>query len=357
MKKVLCLILAFVLAAGVLAGCGNGSAQQTTPENTTQGQTEPSGTTQPTAGQTETLTLERGELTLVNYGETWTLYSGPISLDQITFSSENTGVATFEKGVVTAVGKGDTVVNAVYNGQKVSCNVHCNLQGEPETTETQTSGEQPTNPGAGSRDPYLAAPTTEAVPASFFDDAVFVGDSVSLKLSYYAGDTGLLGNAKFLVRGSYGVANAVYDELLMPWQGQEMKIEDAVQATGAKKMFVMLGMNDIALYGIDTTIENWGKLLERVRSKCPDIEIYIQSMTPIWIGGEIGDLNNTNIDAYNVALKSFAQSNGCKFIDVAPYMKDSLGGLATPYCSDEYVHVTDAGVDTWIKVLKAYTGY
>ena len=178
-----------------------------------------------------------------------------------------------------------------------------------------------------------------------------------MKLSYYAGETGLLGNAKFLVRGSYGVANAVYDELLMPWQGQEMKIEDAVQATGAKKMFVMLGMNDIALYGIDKTIENWGKLLERVRSKCPDMEIYIQSMSPIWIGGEIGDLNNTNIDAYNVALKAFAESNGCKFIDVAPYMKDSLGGLATPYCSDEYVHVTDAGVDTWIKVLKAYTGY
>lgn len=355
MKKFLCLTLAFLLAVGTLAGCGGNSDQQTTPENTTQEQTDAAATTQPTTGQTETLTLERDELTLVNYGETWTLYSGPISLDQITFRSENTAVATFEKGVVTAVGKGETVVHAEYNGQSVSCNVYCNLQDEPETTGAAT--EQSTNPGAGSRDPYLAPPTTEVVPASFFDDAVFVGDSVSLKLSYYAGETGLLGNAKFLVRGSYGVANAVYDELLMPWQGQEMKIEDAVQATGAKKMFVMLGMNDIALYGIDKTIENWGKLLERVRSKCPDMEIYIQSMSPIWIGGEIGDLNNTNIDAYNVALKAFAESNGCKFIDVAPYMKDSLGGLATPYCSDEYVHVTDAGVDTWIKVLKAYTGY
>ena len=135
---------------------------------------------------------------------------------------------------------------------------------------------------------------------------VFVGDSVSLKLSYYAGETGLLGNAKFLVRGSYGVANAVYDELLMPWQGQEMKIEDAVQATGAKKMFVMLGMNDIALYGIDKTIENWGKLLERVRSKCPDMELHIQPMSPIWTEGQIGDPNTPNIDAYNVALTAFA---------------------------------------------------
>ena len=165
MKKVLCLTFACLLAVGTLAGCGGNSDQQTTPENTTQEQTDAAVTTQPTGGQTETLTLERDELTLVNYGETWTLYSGPIGLDQITFRSENTAVATFEKGVVTAVGKGETVVHAEYNGQRVSCNVYCNLQDEPETAGTAT--EQPTNPGAGSRDPSLAPLTSDAVPASF----------------------------------------------------------------------------------------------------------------------------------------------------------------------------------------------
>jgi len=301
--------------------------------------------------------LERDELTLVTEGETWVLYDGDVSA--VTFSSEDENVATFIDGVVTAVGKGTTTVSASYNGQILSCTVYCNLREIP-TTDAPTeppATDAPKNPNAGSRDPVLLAPTTELVGGSFFDDAVFVGDSVSLKLSYYAGSSGDLGKAKFLVRGSYGVANGAFDYLLLTWQGKEMKIEDAVAATEAKKLFIMLGMNDVALYGVEKTIEHWGILLDRIRSKCPDITIYIQSMTPIWTGGEVGDLNNKNVDAYNKALKVFAAENNCKFIDIAPYMKDSTGGLATSFCSDEYVHFTDAGCDTWIKVLKAYPGY
>ena len=60
------------------------------------------------------------------------------------------------------------------------------------------------------------------------------------------------------------------------------------------------------------------------------------------------------MDAYNARLEVFAKNAGVDFIDVAPYMKDSTGGMATRYCSDEYVHVTDLGAAAWIRVLKAY---
>lgn len=360
-KRTLCLVLLLALVLSVFAGCGKTEATPTEPPATVvTDPTTPEPSTEASTASEIDFALERSELTLVTPGETWTLYDGPVDLGQITWVSKDKSIATFDAGVVTAVASGTTEVSAEYNGRKVTCTVYCNLKNAPAATgEPEGNGitDAPANPNAGERGPSLLAPTNEVVPASFFDDAVFVGDSVSLKLSYYAGSTGLLGDAKFLVRGSYGVANALFDELLMPWQGQEMGIEEAIQATGAKKMFIMLGMNDIGLYGIDKTIEHWGKLLERIRSKCPDLVIYIESMSPVWTGGERGDLKNSNVDAYNVKLKAFAESNGCKFIDIAPYMKDSTGGLATPYCSDNYVHVTDAGVDTWIKVLKAYTGY
>ena len=38
-------------------------------------------------------------------------------------------------------------------------------------------------------------------------------------------------------------------------------------------------------------------------------------------------------------------------------MKDSTGGLATPYCSDNYVHLTYAATERWVLVLKAFDGY
>ena len=86
------------------------------------------------------------------------------------------------------------------------------------------------------------------------------------------------------------------------------------------------------------------------------MEVFIQSMTPVWTGGEKGGLNNTNVDKYNEKLAEFAEKRGFTFVDIAPYMKDSTNGLASAYCSDKYVHLTSAGADTWIKVLKAFAG-
>lgn len=50
------------------------------------------------------------------------------------------------------------------------------------------------------------------VPYTFFDDAVFVGDSVSLKLNLYVSaqrknDNAFMGTAQFLTPGSYGTGN------------------------------------------------------------------------------------------------------------------------------------------------------
>lgn len=369
MKHIALLLL--IISVLCFAACGGEDGAQTEGTNISSDDS--------SVGTEDKFNMYWTDITLLAEGETMELCGGA-DMSLVTFSSEDVSIATFENGIVTAVSYGTTNVSATYNGETFVCKVNCDLPKPPETTapqteapateppvteppateapeQTVTTPEAPVISTGGARDPVLAPPATQAVGSSFFDDAVFVGDSVSLKLSYYAGSTGLLGKAKFLVRGSYGVGNAVYDKLLLTWQGVEMKAEDAIAATGSKKLFIMLGMNDIGLYGVDTTIENWGELLKRIRSKSPGIDIYIQSMTPIWTGGEKGSLSNANVNKYNEKLKSFASANGCKFIDVAPYMRDTTGGLATVYTSDQYVHVTDAGADTWIRVLKAYTGY
>ena len=358
-RKSFSFILAVFLLLGLLAGCG---AQEpidipTFPDFPPQGSdTEPSAVVDPT----EKFVLNRDDITFVNAGESLKLYDGSVPLDQITWSSNDDSVATFANGIVTAVGKGNTTVYAEYNGVKVSCKIYCKLKQENPPTDPTLPPETTPDKPAGPRDPVLAAPTQEVVDASFFDDAAFVGDSISVRLSYYATDkkNGFpLGKAKFLVRGSYGVGNEVTGNYYLIYQGEEMKLTDALAKIGAKKLFIMLGMNDFRPYGIDGTIDNWGKLLESVRQKNPDIQIYIQSMTPVWTGGEERNLNNSNVNSYNEKLKNFAENNGCKFIDIGSYMKDSTGGLATRFCSDSFVHLTDEAAIVWIKVLKAYTGY
>ena len=353
MKRVFSLILCFALCLGIFSGCGKDKPKQPEADQPAIAPQADMPEAQPVSGGGFEFDKER--VVLITEGEKWILYDGAIPYSDIQWTSEDINIATFENGVVTAVGSGETMVHADYNGQRLSCRIVCNLRFfEGESVEPTDADDYGGPYGQDNRDPVMAPPQTARVDASFFDDAVFVGDSVTLKLSYYAASSGKLGKAQFLTRGSYGVAHAVMDTMLLSYQGKDMVVEEAIKATGATKIFLMMGMNDIGLYGIDATIDNWGKMVERIQKACPNATVYIQSMTPIWTGGEKGDLNNTNMDIYNGKLKTFALENNIEFIDVAPYMKDSTGGMATRYCSDEYVHVTDLGAAAWIRVLKAY---
>ena len=195
-----------------------------------------------------------------------------------------------------------------------------------------------------------------ATPTDFFDDAAFIGDSITLGLRNYNMDRNQLGTATILCQGSYSVAHAVNNTMYLSYQGEDMTPQDALKACGANKVFILLGMNDIALYGVDKSLENWAVFVKNLRSENPDIAIYIQSGTPIYTAGQIGGLNNTRMDEYNDRLQFFAKENNCYYVDVATAMKDSTNGLATQYASDNYVHLTYAACELWVEILKNYVG-
>ena len=230
---------------------------------------------------------------------------------------------------------------------------------EPTTapTEPTTAPTEPTVVPTEPEDPHapmLSAPEYSEQTKTFFDDALFIGDSVSVTLQAYAETTGELGSAIFLAKTSFGVYNATHGNMQLYYQGVYYDVEDSVAATGAKKVFIMLGVNDIGWQPLEETIGYWRTMLERIQQTNPDVDIYIQSCLPIWTGGETGWLTNENVDLYNEMLRSLAEETGCFYIDVASYLKDYTGGMAKAYTSDRYVHLTNEGAEVWAKVLRAY---
>lgn len=205
-------------------------------------------------------------------------------------------------------------------------------------------------PTAGNSSPSTAVPTQPQ--EGFFDGAAFLGDSVTMALRNYNLKTGALGNATFLCAGSYSVRHAVStDGLTIQYRGQAMSPQQALKACGAKRVFIMLGMNDLA-FGLEETMESWEVLIAAIRTAVPDIEIYIQSATPVYPSFEGKKLNNQNLDAYNAKLKSLAAKKGCVYVEVAASLKDGNGALAERYCSDKQCHLTEDGVRVWLRVLK-----
>lgn len=236
----------------------------------------------------------------------------------------------------------------------------------PENSQGDTASSQVATQSATTASQEVTAsegPVEEGVPvdASYFDNAAFVGDSVSLKLSYYAAATGALGNAQFFTAGSLGSANSLWevsDESVHPsYQGVKMTVEECVANSGAEVVYIMLGMNDIGLYGIDDSVENYKTLVGRILEKSPDVKIVVQSMTPMTDTSEIlgESLNNENIKVYNEKLKELCTQQGWAFVDVASVMYDAQGvNLNRDFCSDPDglgVHFTEAGCEKWVEYL------
>ena len=234
---------------------------------------------------------------------------------------------------------------------------------EPVNSNAQSTT-QATAPEAQPETSAGAAGEGEPVDPSYFDNAAFVGDSVSLKLSYYAAATGALGNAQFFTAGSLGSANALWevsDESVHPsYQGVKMTVEDCVANSGAEVVYIMLGMNDIGLYGIEDSVKNYKTLAEKILEKSPAVKIVVQSMTPMTDTSEIlgESLNNENIKVYNEKLRELCTQQGWAFVDVASVMYDAEGkNLNRDFCSDPDglgVHFTEAGCEKWVEYLSTH---
>lgn len=367
-KRFLAGALALSLLLAALPGCA-GEGPQTTPttvpQTTAAPTTEPVPTTHPTT-EPKTLpetqpteetvppetepdydfSLSEESIVLTEKGQSMALYCGDVALNEISWFSDDESVALFSQGVVVALNAGETVVRAQYRDEVISCKVICDV--DPEAPAPYVAPALLQSPRLGI--PYVEDPSD----TSFFDDAAFIGDSVSYVLQQWNLQHGNFGNAVFLARSSLGLQNTIDGRLTLNYQGVSYSPEDALTAAGAKKLFVMLGFNDLNLFGIDGTLERWDIFLERILEKNPGIQIYIQSCTPVHKDGQAGALNNDTIDAYNEALENYCQEHGYFYVDVASYMKDYRNSLVPAYCSDGKMHITYDGAVVWEAALKAY---
>ncbi len=229
-------------------------------------------------------------------------------------------------------------------------------------TQPQTNAVAATHAADATAPAATTPPKTGAgVDAAWFDDAVFVGDSVTLKLSYYCEDhPEALSDTQFFCAGSLSYTNALWplddpDAVHPYYQGQTYLTEDCAKVTGAKKVFIMLGMNDIGLSGVDGAMENANTLIGNIKKNSPDVTFYIESVTPMIPSAEGDVLNNTKIRELDERLEQFANENGYQYLDLYHALADEDGCLPLEYCGDpdgQGIHFTDEACELWVQYLK-----
>ncbi len=223
-------------------------------------------------------------------------------------------------------------------------------------------------PGGASAEPAAnASGTAQAVPEiapeeidAFFDNTVFVGDSVMEDFRNYSfarRDT-WLGRLQFLAAVSFSTYSAlrpVTAKSIHPvYAGQKRLVEDSIALMGAKKVFMLFGPNDINITGIKGTAANYVELANRIKAQSPDVEFHIMSMPYTVKGHRDYNLYNDNIRKYNETMKNLAAEQGWGFVDIATPLADENGDLIESYSSDRDIHLRRAAYDVWSQVLRDY---
>lgn len=207
----------------------------------------------------------------------------------------------------------------------------------------------------------LLPPTEEEI-VNYFQGAYVTGDSVAYGFQLYAnrqkGSSTILQNLGFLTRGSFSAHNAfmtISKKSVHPtYQGAQHFIWDSLQMVGAKHVFMFFGLNDLNIGGVDSTVDYYVRLINQIRAVNPDIAFTIISTTPMYQGSEKGKLTNANIDALNARMQALCTENGWGYLDIASHLKAANGTLAAQYCSDHYVHETNAAYAIWLQCFHDY---
>lgn len=292
------------------------------------------------------LLLSVSKITFSLPGEQEDIYTGTADRQQIVWESDDPEIAVFEDGVVRTVAAGTTTIRATLGEQVLECQVICLANSGEELKAVGRDVLQSAN--------RLPQMSPEGETCDFFDDAVFIGDSITYTLWYQAEATKTIGEASFLVRGGCSLNGFVLGYYKITYHGVEMELDDAIALTGAKKVFFMMGQNDLSYRTIDETMGSWEEVLASLRESDPSLDIYIQSLVPEWKEQNASNAKNEKIQEYNERLKTFAEENGCHFVEIAAYFRDNTNRMAKEYTSDYTIHINFDGADIWMQVLRAY---
>lgn len=226
---------------------------------------------------------------------------------------------------------------------------------QEESSAVSSSSQPPESSGPEAASKALpvfegAVPESAAVSQNYFDDAVFVGDSITEGMTIYSG----MSNAKILAYTGINFSTISTTPVLKQEDGTRVTIMDELGKGRYNKVYVMLGGNEVGYMDEDSFIQRYEKVLEQVESLQPGAVIYVQSMTPVTETNGY-HLDNDRIDQYNQAILAMCKRRRLYFLNVAECMKDSRGMLPTEASPKDGMHFGQEYFDKWFAYLKTHT--
>ena len=185
------------------------------------------------------------------------------------------------------------------------------------------------------------------VDESYFEDAVFIGDSRTVGLQDYSGL-----NATFYATVGLNVYD-MWDEDFCNLNGSKVSLEQALSVKQYKKVYFQIGINEMGRGTIDTFMEAYQKSVEKFMELQPDAIIYVQAIMKVTKSKSDNDpiFNNEGLTARNERIAELADGQKIFYIDENEVVCDESGGL-NPELTFDNLHLYGSQYGIWVDFLK-----
>ena len=177
---------------------------------------------------------------------------------------------------------------------------------------------------------------------SYFDDAVFIGDSRMAGIAYYAN----IENATFYAKVAMTIYKLMDGNLSTDTDVQ--CVREGLENNRFGKIYIMVGINELGTADQDYYINSYREVIREIKQMQPNSIVYVQAILHVTAARSRKDkyINNLNINMRNKALKKLAEEEDCVFLDVNPVYDDEYGDLNKEYTADD-VHLLAKYYEPW----------
>lgn len=187
---------------------------------------------------------------------------------------------------------------------------------------------------------------------SYFDDALFIGDSRTEGFMMYSS----LKNIHAYCSKGLSITRIYEEEVVTLEDGRTVTVMEALQTEKYGKIYIMFGVNELGWPYDDAFEEQYSKMLRDIKQLQPDALIYVQNIIPISAERSKTDgiYNNDNVYRFNDIIKRVCETQNVIYLDVASSVADETGALPADASTDG-IHCNGTYCDIWLEYLRNNT--
>lgn len=201
----------------------------------------------------------------------------------------------------------------------------------------------------------VALPADGRVDMKYFDDALFIGDSLTRGFQEYQSG---IENAKYAAYIGVGPKQFM-EGLVENIKGEKVSAMDEIRAAQAKKVYILLGTNSMATLTDEAFLKYYTDFIRYLIEELPkDTVYYLQGIPPVTAEKFESDANfsQERIKNLNESIAKIAYENDLNYLDLYSALADENGNLREDIASGS-IHLNDRGYNVWREYLVTHTAY